>query len=268
MTKMRVFILTCMDRGYTTDCFPRLINCPQIEVVGVVRAIGSGASRWRSLKRRLLKIMKIGVLGALNGIRMRAWYQSENTDTPDIRQLCQEYHVPFYTITGLNSPEMIELVSEFKADLGISLGNGYISPRVFNLPRNGMINLHSEILPQYQNAQSIIWPIYCRDTNTGFTIHRIARKIDAGDILYQKKIPLQFCRTLEQTVRTNKMHVDQLIPEAMAEVCANFEIYVKKSIPQMHGNSYTTPSIVQFLRMVVNNKYLYKKQQNSNVISK
>ena len=86
--------------------------------------------------------------------------------------------------------------------------------------------------------------------------------------MYQKKIPLQFCRTLEQTVRTNKMHVDQLIPEAMAEVCANFEIYVKKSIPQMHGNSYTTPSIVQFIRMVVNNKYLYKKQQNSNVISK
>ncbi len=268
MSKLRVFVLTCMEKGHVTDCLPQLTHSSQIEVVGVIRAIGAGTSKWRFLKRRIIKIAKIGLLGALNGIRMRAWYAEQDEEVVDIRTLCEKNKIPFYTIMGLNSAQMVELIKSFSVDLGISLGNGYISPRVFELPRYGMINLHSEILPKYQNAQSIIWPIYCRDPYTGFTIHRIAKKIDAGDILYQKKIPLIFAKTLEQTVRLNKKRVDQLIPAAMLSVCEKFGEYLAHAESQHNGQTFTTPSLFQFIRMVWNNAVFYKKQVKLNKVAK
>ena|ERR1700730_1743036 len=66
---------------------------------------------------------------------------------------------PIHRVDGINSDGTVEI---FTAALGLSLGNGYISKRVFSIPKFGMINVHSERLPEYQNAQSVIWPIYNR----------------------------------------------------------------------------------------------------------
>ena len=46
-----------------------------------------------------------------------------------------------------------------------------------------MINIHTEILPKYQGAHSIVWPIFYMESNTGFTIHEINKSID-GDQKY------------------------------------------------------------------------------------
>src|SRR3712207_8581825 len=45
------------------------------------------------------------------------------------------------------------LVKSADAALGLSLGNSYISSRIFTLPTYGMLNIHGEVLPDFQNAQ-------------------------------------------------------------------------------------------------------------------
>lgn len=254
----RIVIVTGSLRGTAANCLPALIAHPGVVIAGVLHANGSGTSRWRTLRRKAMKILRIGPLGAWNGKRIRTWFHH---DYGNLRDLCHQSDVPFFEVIGLNSREMMDRIKSLKPDLGVSLGNGYIAPRVFELPRLGMINLHSEILPAYQNAQCIIWPIYFNDPCTGFTIHEIERKIDAGRILYQRKYPLRFFPSLEETVRWNKTTVERDIPAAVAEVCANIEIYKGKAIPQGAGGCYTTPSIWQFWRMVRNNSRFYRSQQ-------
>ena len=255
---MKIAIITCGRRGTAAKCLPELVSTKNLEIVGVFLAIGSGGNKKKLIIRKIKKTLKIGILGAWNGVKMRKWYKEDSAE--DIESLCNKFSIPFKVINGLNSQDMRDALASSKADLGVSLGNGFISPTVFTIPKYGMINLHSEILPAYQNAQSIIWPIYFNDPYTGFTIHEIERKIDAGRILFQKKYPITFFPQLEKTVRENKRKVDKDVPRAVAEVCANFLQYREKAVPQSNAGHYTTPSIWQFWRMCRNNKAFFNAQ--------
>ena len=153
-------------------------------------------------------------------------------------------------------------MKEATADLGISLSNSYISKKVFSIPGNGMINIHGEILPAFQNAQSVIWQIYEGNSVTGYTIHRIDNKIDTGDIIKQEEIPIIFKETLELTVRYT---VDEILRRAgagLVDVINNTDYYLGHSVPQGKGKSYTTPSFWQFTRMKRKFRSLSEKRIN------
>jgi methionyl-tRNA formyltransferase len=211
---------------------------------------------WR---RKLKKISQIGVLGAVNGIRMqRSWY---HPDVTDLVLLCGQFGIPVFETDITNSDETVRLFEDACLDLGLSLGNGYILPRVFSVPRYGMINVHGERLPEYQNAQSVILPIYL-ETTTGLTIHQIERSIDTGKILYREEYPIIFCKTLEQTVRKTIGVTQQRAAVAVRYVCDNYEALLRQARTQEGGQKFTTPSIRQFYRMVRNNAILYERSRN------
>lgn len=250
---MKVLILCEGDSGMAARCLPALVAREGVEVAGVISATPAP----RQISRKLKKVLKIGLLGAINGVRLRKWYRD---DEKPLERLCQELGVPYFAGLRQNSAELQERIRTLQADLGLSLGNGFISPKTFTIPRFGMLNVHSEVLPRYQNAQSIIWPIACADPFTGFTIHEVERKIDGGRILCQKRIPIRFEKSLELTVRNNRKVVEAMIPESLADVCARFEDFRAKAVRQDGGTSFTTPSIWSFLRMVRNNRRFYGQQ--------
>ena len=94
---------------------------------------------------------------------------------------------------------------------------------------------------------------------TGFTIHKVEKKIDVGDILYQEKYPIIFCKSLSETVQSNINIAFEKAPIALKDVCEKIEYYLKNSSVQLNGKSYTTPTIIQFITMIIKNKNLYNK---------
>ena len=254
---MKVIVLTCSSCGTASRCLPEIV-ASGANVCGVVLAHSAGGNKRRALWRTFKKILRIGFLGALNGRRMREWYASPSED---IKNICRRLNVPYYEVEGLNTEETVNLFKKLNPDLGVSLGNGFISPRIFEIPRLGMINL----LPAYQNASSIIWPIYCNDPYTGYTIHEIVKKIDAGRILLQRRYPVVFAKSLAETVRCNKSITDSKCPKDVAYAIAHIEELKSKAEEQGVGGHYTTPSIWQFLRMVVNNRRFYRAQQGGKI---
>ncbi|MGV7224194.1 MAG: formyltransferase family protein [Nitrospinales bacterium] len=253
---MKVVILTSSRNTTASRCLSILCHNPNVKVERVILAHGLHPNRKRLLKKKIIKVLRIGLLGALNGIRMRAWY-ADGAETEDISTLCEKFNVPFYESDYINCDKTRALFNESDADLGLSLGNGYIPKSVFSIPRNGMINIHGEILPDYQNAQSVIWPIYNGEVYTGLTIHQIDNKIDTGLILYQERYPIKFHRDLEETVRQTIQITSQKAPEAISYVCENYEYLYKTGKVQENGKSYTTPSFWQFLHMIKQNRRLY-----------
>jgi methionyl-tRNA formyltransferase len=210
-------------------------------------------------RRKFKKILKIGILGAFNGIRMRKWFNDEIIRFKKIKpieEICREHNIPFFTTASINSNYTKELFLEANADLGVSLGNGFIGPDVFRIPRMGMINIHHEILPNYQNAQSIIWQIHNMSPVTGFTIHKIDKVIDGGDIIYQEEVPIVFLNSLRLTIARTSVALLEASARGLAFVLRDFESLQKCSRKQHGGKRYTTPSIWQFLRILKNYKKL------------
>jgi methionyl-tRNA formyltransferase len=255
--RMRLVILTCIRREIASRCLPALCANPALDVRMVILAHGGSPNAKRAIGRKLRKVWKIGPLGAINGVRMRQWYRDE--DAEDIEPLCARLGVRFVETEFINCDRTRELFRESAADLGLSLGNGYIAPSVFSIPRFGMLNIHTEILPDFQGAQSIIWPIYHERRETGFTIHQVARAIDAGDILYQERYPIEFRPTLGETVRHMMAFARSRIPQAFAHVCERYEALRRTAAPQAPGTSFTTPSYWQYRRMIRNHDRLYRE---------
>jgi methionyl-tRNA formyltransferase len=161
----------------------------------------------------------------------------------------------------INCQATIDLFKSAAPDLALSLGNSYISPRIFSIPRYGMLNIHGEILPDFQNAQSVIWQIYERSSETGYTIHKIDRKIDTGEIVKQERFPILFKSSLSETVSVTCAEILHRACQGLIDLLNDFEFHFNNAKPQGKGKSYTTPSLRQFIRIYFNfnklrNKYI------------
>ena len=58
------------------------------------------------------------------------------------------------------------------------------------IPREGAVNIHASLLPKYRGASPIHHAILNGEDETGVTIFRLQKKVDAGDILLQKHFKL------------------------------------------------------------------------------
>ena len=216
-----------------------------------------------TIKKRLNKILKIGVLGAINGIRMRTWFaEKRDKYLPKNNSLlifCEKNGIKVQFTPTINCQTTIDFFRESNAAVAISVGNSYIGKKVFSIPKYGMINTHGEILPDYQNGQSVIWQLYNGSNKTGYTVHKVNTKIDQGEIIYQEKFDIVFKENLAETVAFNCAEITKKAALGLVTVLNNFDQYFAKSTPQGVGNHYTTPSFWQFLTIWKNYKKLKKQ---------
>ena len=196
--------------------------------------------------------MKIGPRGAVNGVRIRPWFSSEVDErlaVPYIEAACQDNGVTFVQTPRLNGPETIAALDSVGADLALSLGNPYIAPAVFQTPREGMLNVHHELLPGYAGAQSVIWQIHDGHTTTGYTIHRIDAGIDTGEILLTEELPIRFGRDLHDTVVRTLCDVLPASARGLARVLSDFSRYAEAARAQRAARRFTTPTFHHFRQM-------------------
>ena len=261
---MKVIILTTSVHGTTGHHLPVLHNCKGLEIAMVVVSEGQINKDKSYYLRRIKKVLKIGILGAMNGVKMRKWYNegaNKYCKIGNAEEYCRQHNIPFRRVPSTNSEETVKIFKDTGADIGLSLGNGYISKKVFSVPRYGMLNIHHELLPQYQNAQSIIWEIYNGSVETGYTIHKIDRHIDTGEIVLQEKLPIVFRDTLADTVAYNYARLFDASVQGLVRVLENFNQYYPNATPQGRGASYTTPTYWQFL--MIEKQFQKLKQQHT-----
>jgi methionyl-tRNA formyltransferase len=74
-------------------------------------------------------------------------------------------------------------LAEFSADVALVMAYGHILRDDFiNTPRLGTLNLHTSLLPRYRGASPIQTAIASGERETGVTLMRIVRRLDAGPV--------------------------------------------------------------------------------------
>lgn len=241
-------ILTTVRRGVAARSLATLCASDHVEVVAVVFPAGVTAPRSRRLRRRLAKVRQVGVLGALNGLRLRRWFRDPLA--PDVVEEARRLAVPVIETASVNGRQTRAALRRLDCDLGLVLGSSYVHERVFSLPKHGMVNVHAEVLPQFRGAQGVIWPVHEGVAETGFTVHQVDSGLDTGPILYRQVRPIRFAANLRTTVEQNLADTRAAIPAALRHVCEHYAELAAAATPQGAGASFTTPTLRQFLRMV------------------
>jgi methionyl-tRNA formyltransferase len=99
--------------------------------------------------------------------------------------------VPCYQPLKCSSLEMAAILKELDADLFVVVAFGeIISQAILDIPRLGCINIHASLLPKYRGAAPIQRVLLAGEKETGISIIRMVRKMDAGEILYSEKIAI------------------------------------------------------------------------------
>lgn len=108
---------------------------------------------------------------------------------PDVKVEALKYDIPI--IQPARIKEDYQAVADLKPDLIITAAYGQIVPQaVLNIPRLGCINVHASLLPLYRGGAPVHQAIIDGQEKTGVTIMYMVKKMDAGDMIAQKEIPI------------------------------------------------------------------------------
>ncbi|MBI2474195.1 MAG: hypothetical protein HYV68_00675 [Candidatus Taylorbacteria bacterium] len=109
-----------------------------------------------------------------------------------IRQLAKKFGINTVESTDPNSAEIVAKIRATEPDLIISVYFDHVIRKpIINLPKFGVINVHTALLPDYRGPFPPLWPILKKEQKIGVTIQYVNNeRLDAGPILAQKIFPL------------------------------------------------------------------------------
>jgi folate-dependent phosphoribosylglycinamide formyltransferase PurN len=104
-------------------------------------------------------------------------------------ELASYYRIPTIYVDNINDETSAQTLREWKADLAIMAGGRLLKPHIIVIPRLGILNKHSSILPKHRGVAAEYWCLYHEDFDSlGVTVHFVEKGLDSGPILCQKKI--------------------------------------------------------------------------------
>jgi methionyl-tRNA formyltransferase len=92
----------------------------------------------------------------------------------------------------MRDPIAVERLQSLSPDLIIVAAYGQILPKsVLQTPRVACLNVHASLLPRWRGAAPIHYAVMAGDTQTGVTIMYMNEKMDEGDRLLEKTVPIR-----------------------------------------------------------------------------
>ena len=130
-----------------------------------------------------------------------------------------EWGVPVQAPARINDPEALAALRAAALDLYVVAEYGQIlSQALLDIPPLGSINVHGSLLPRWRGATPVEAAILAGDPETGVSVQRVVRKLDAGDVLALRATPIG----AEEDAGSLRSRLSALGGELAAEVGAQF----------------------------------------------
>ena len=84
----------------------------------------------------------------------------------------------------LREDSFLVALRDLRADLGVVAAYGKIlTDAVLGIPRLGLVNVHASLLPRYRGAAPVHRAVMAGEVETGVTIMRVVKALDAGPMI-------------------------------------------------------------------------------------
>ena len=114
----------------------------------------------------------------------------KRSDAP-VKRVAVEAGLPILQPERLGDAGFLEQLAVLRADLGVVAAYGKIlSERMLGVPPQGMLNVHASLLPAYRGAAPVHRAVIAGERETGVTIMRVVKALDAGPVLASLRRPI------------------------------------------------------------------------------
>jgi methionyl-tRNA formyltransferase len=195
-------ILLCLNRDFISNiALNRLQAALEGHIIDIVLSKGIGKKsspkapaieQWQQLENRLIENGLFPLLEKSSPTFSHNRFQS-------FKQLAQAtVGKNIGEFSNINEGEGLAYVQQFGPDVIISIRFGQIfKSAVVDIPRFGIINLHSGVLPDYRGILATFWAMLNDETHIGCTLHYVTdNTIDTGEIIGVYKIAADNKRSL------------------------------------------------------------------------
>ena len=104
-----------------------------------------------------------------------------------VKQFGIDNNVEIIQPRKMKDEEVINKIKKINPDLIVVVAYGKILPKeIIDIPKYGIINVHSSLLPKYRGASPIHSAILNGDAETGVSIMYIEEGLDSGDVILRE----------------------------------------------------------------------------------
>jgi methionyl-tRNA formyltransferase len=109
----------------------------------------------------------------------------------DFNYFHSEYNLPVVFVEGKMS-SYTDQAAALAPDLILAIGWYYMIPEaMLKLAAKGAIGIHGSLLPKYRGNAPFVWAMINGEKETGVSLFYFEKGVDEGDIIAQKKIPIE-----------------------------------------------------------------------------
>ena len=132
---------------------------------------------------------------------------------PPVKVVAEAEGIPVLQPERPRGEEFMDELRALEPDLSVVIAYGHILvEEVLDLPKMGSWNVHASILPELRGAAPIHWAIARGFEETGVTIMRMSKGMDAGPVLHQISVPIEEGETSsELSIRLSEIGAEAMI---------------------------------------------------------
>jgi methionyl-tRNA formyltransferase len=183
--------------------------------------------------------------------------------SPDVIEFAKQKKIPFFQTENINrESEFLASLKAQELDLIVVLAFAqFLGTEMLNMAKMGCFNIHTSILPKYRGAAPIQYALLNGDTETGVSIQKMVKKMDAGDLVHfhtvaigptenggQLYTRLKFQAALAMNDLMTKILNGQLVLQKQDESKVSFAPTLKKEDGHLDFFHQTAESILNRIR--------------------
>jgi methionyl-tRNA formyltransferase len=158
----------------------------------------------------------------------------------EAKELAIKNGIEVFSPEDINSEESINFVRSKEFDLILVAAYGKIlSQRFISIRQDAIFNIHASLLPKYRGPAPINWAIINGDERTGITFQRVVYKLDSGNIVLVREIPI----LREDNAETLHDKLVNLAADMLPEFFERFNNNTFEEIPQNEEEATYAPML-------------------------
>ena len=144
------------------------------------------------------------------------------------KELALAHNIPYLVPEKLDA-DTIEAIRAYHSDYAVCVAYGKIFPEALieAFPK-GVLNVHYSLLPKYRGATPLETALLSGETETGVTIQKMVKELDAGDILAQEAAAI----APAETARELRPRLVEMGAKLLVDILPAFERGEISLVPQ------------------------------------
>lgn len=111
---------------------------------------------------------------------------------PPVKVTAEKLGIQVLQPARLTGSDELAAIIAMQPDLIVTAAYGQLLPEeLLAAPRFGCINVHASLLPKYRGGAPIHYAVMNGEKETGVSIMYMTKKLDAGDVISQRAIPIE-----------------------------------------------------------------------------